>query len=368
MKIIHLLVVLLCVGGLTVHAQDDSSNPLIDALRRDGRFTLLVAALEADALLFDQPSGASITLFAPTDTAFDAALDFLNLTPDQLLADADALRALLINHSADGRLWFRTMAQGVEIEMQSGARFTSALADGRLRVGSAAVSTVDQIAGDHVFHALESVLLPDALLAPARLRVAHFAPDAPAFDVLIDAEPRGLQQISFPAVTGWLELDAGVVTLTFVPVGGGDALIIPAMFTLRPNISSTIALIGSFADDTIFPLLIDDLDLPPLQAGYARITVVHAVENLPELDFRLDRGVFVSRLAYPYTLDDNNGQFTFDKLPGRHVIDMRNYGSTPPLLLEAGEVELIAGARYLGAAVGSADAPTLIIAVEPPRH
>lgn len=75
---------------------------IFTALQNDGRFTTLLAALEAvelDGAL--RAEGSSTTIFAPTDAAF-AALPAG--TVEQLLADPVALRDVLLYHFATGFL------------------------------------------------------------------------------------------------------------------------------------------------------------------------------------------------------------------------------------------------------------------------
>jgi uncharacterized surface protein with fasciclin (FAS1) repeats len=67
-------------------------------------FTVLLAAVSAAGLV-DAISGTdTLTVFAPTDEAFAAALEALGLTAEQLLADTDTLTAVLLYHVVAGRV------------------------------------------------------------------------------------------------------------------------------------------------------------------------------------------------------------------------------------------------------------------------
>ena len=63
-----------------------------------GQFSTLIAAIEA-AGLEDALSGEGpLTVFAPTDQAFEQAFDALGITPEELLADTETLTAILTYH------------------------------------------------------------------------------------------------------------------------------------------------------------------------------------------------------------------------------------------------------------------------------
>jgi len=61
--------------------------PVVEAAAAAGTFNTLLAAVEASGL--GLPSG--VTVFAPTDDAFAAALEALGLTAEELLADVSVL-------------------------------------------------------------------------------------------------------------------------------------------------------------------------------------------------------------------------------------------------------------------------------------
>ncbi len=68
-----------------------------------------------------------------------------------------------------------------------------------------------------------SRLLQDDNRAPApanaRVRVAHFSPDAPAVDIFINGA-RAIENLSFRRVTGYLEVPAGSYEVGIAPAGG----------------------------------------------------------------------------------------------------------------------------------------------------
>jgi hypothetical protein len=53
----------------------------------------------------------------------------------------------------------------------------------------------------------------------ARLRAAHFSPDAPAVDIFVDGA-RAITNLSFTEATGYLEVPAGTYEVGIAPAGG----------------------------------------------------------------------------------------------------------------------------------------------------
>ena len=56
--------------------------------------------------------------------------------------------------------------------------------------------------------------------APARVRVAHFAVDAPAVDVFVNGEAV-LEGVPYPAMSDFLSLEAGSYDIAVAPDWGG---------------------------------------------------------------------------------------------------------------------------------------------------
>ncbi|MEM6528405.1 MAG: fasciclin domain-containing protein, partial [Chloroflexota bacterium] len=77
------------------------SNTIVDvAVNTDG-FSTLVAAADAAGLV-EALSGGELTVFAPTDDAFAAALEALGLSAEELLGDTETLTTILTYHVLDG--------------------------------------------------------------------------------------------------------------------------------------------------------------------------------------------------------------------------------------------------------------------------
>jgi uncharacterized surface protein with fasciclin (FAS1) repeats len=111
MKYLFVIIMCLAVGGLPVQAQDSNPppQPALAAIveeaataDNDPDFTVLYAALqttELDALL---DTVGPLTLFAPTDNAFNTYFDNQDITQAELLDDAVYLERLLLYHMLPG--------------------------------------------------------------------------------------------------------------------------------------------------------------------------------------------------------------------------------------------------------------------------
>jgi len=76
-------------------AEPTSIDNILDVLQLDGRFSVLLAALEVTGLDDAVAGTGPFTLFAPTDEAFTALLADLNISAEQLLADPNLSNVLL---------------------------------------------------------------------------------------------------------------------------------------------------------------------------------------------------------------------------------------------------------------------------------
>ncbi|MBL8144764.1 MAG: fasciclin domain-containing protein [Anaerolineae bacterium] len=73
----------------------------------NSQFTLMLAALDGAGLLesLADPANDPVTLFLPSDTAFNAALAEMGITADELLADTELLTRIVNTHLVPGRVY-----------------------------------------------------------------------------------------------------------------------------------------------------------------------------------------------------------------------------------------------------------------------
>jgi uncharacterized surface protein with fasciclin (FAS1) repeats len=149
---------------------DDSTSSVgtvVDVAEADGRFTTLLAAVEAaglgDALTGDE----KVTVFAPTD---DAVAALPEGTVDSLLADPEgALTDILTYHVVAGEVPAADVVQldGQEVETLQGTTLTVGVTDDGVTLTDATgqvvnVVVTDVYADNGVIHVIDAVLLPSA--------------------------------------------------------------------------------------------------------------------------------------------------------------------------------------------------------------
>ena len=148
---------------------DDTPGTIVDVAVGAG-FETLVAAVTEAGLVDTLSSAGPLTVFAPTDEAFAAALDALGITAEELLANP-ALGDILTYHVVAGEV---DAATAISLDGQSaatvqGEEIAISVVDGSVVINdSATVITADVEASNGIIHVIDAVILPptvaDALL------------------------------------------------------------------------------------------------------------------------------------------------------------------------------------------------------------
>jgi uncharacterized surface protein with fasciclin (FAS1) repeats len=140
-------------------AMDDMGS-IVDIAVADGRFTTLVAALQAAELDATLAGEGSFTVFAPTDDAFAALPEG---TVEGLLADIPALTNILLYHVVDGTVMAETVVTIEAATTLQGSDVTITVTDeGVFLNDTVQVIITDIKANNGVIHVIDAVLLPVA--------------------------------------------------------------------------------------------------------------------------------------------------------------------------------------------------------------
>ena len=134
-------------------------------------FSTLIAAVDAaglqDALADPE---ATLTVFAPTNEAFEAALTALGLTAEELLADTETLTSILTYHVLGETVTSADLAaagtEEITVSTLNGEDLTVVVGeDGTVSFAdqTATVTTADVEASNGVIHVIDAVLLPPAM-------------------------------------------------------------------------------------------------------------------------------------------------------------------------------------------------------------
>ena len=147
-------------GNGVVHVTDGvilATETVVDVALATGVHTSLVAAVIAAELLpaLTNPF-AELTVFAPTDDAFTAALTELGVTLGDLAADIPALQAILTYHVVDGTVLSSDLTNGA-VPTLSGEEVIVNIDMGTM-INSSNVTGADNETGNGVVHVIDAVL------------------------------------------------------------------------------------------------------------------------------------------------------------------------------------------------------------------
>ncbi|MBV0913761.1 fasciclin domain-containing protein [Anianabacter salinae] len=129
---------------------------IVETAQDAGNFTTLLAAAEAAGLVETLTGEGPFTVFAPTDEAFAALPEG---TVEGLLADTEALTAILTYHVVPGKVMSTDLSDGMMAGTVNGAEITVGVGDA-VTVDGATVTTADIEASNGVIHVIDTVLMP----------------------------------------------------------------------------------------------------------------------------------------------------------------------------------------------------------------
>jgi uncharacterized surface protein with fasciclin (FAS1) repeats len=139
------------------HAQHGTDHDLVETAVAAGQFTTLVKAVQAAGLVSTLQGEGPFTVFAPTDAAF-AKLPAGAL--EQLLANPDQLKAVLLYHVVPGKVTAEQVTKLDNARTAQGASVPVRVEGGKVMVGGAQVVTTDIAASNGVIHVIDTVMLP----------------------------------------------------------------------------------------------------------------------------------------------------------------------------------------------------------------
>jgi uncharacterized surface protein with fasciclin (FAS1) repeats len=342
---------------------------LVDEATEDTELTTLVAALNASGLTETLASSGPYTLFAPTDTAFNTLMAAMDVTVEDLFANPQALRDILLNHVIAGEIPSNQLMTATSLVSLLEAPITVGTSGGVVLLNEGIqVVRADIPARNGVIHIIDQVLLPvlpaptpaPTLIpqgTPAFVRIAHLSADMPEVDVYIDGVLSGNASLSVGQVSDWAALPAATYMFSFVPRGAlvNEAFFGPVTVTIPPMSWTTVVVVGSSAEDTMQIALLDQNIEEPLEGGNARVTFFNAIEGSVPLDVSLAENlVLFDDIAY--------GQFAALDLPAEtYNIALLSPTSTEPLPAGLPDAVIESGNFYFLTAYGTADSPILSV-------
>ncbi len=175
----NLIPILILTLGLAVttscNDDDDDMMPenqteksIVDVAAENGSFTILLQAAQKAGLANYLSSQQNITVFAPTDDAFTALLNDLNLTSlDQI--DGTTLASILTYHVVGDVVYSRNLTSGVLPSANTSSPDKEPLSllvhvGSKVMINNAEVKTADVMASNGVIHVIDKVLLPPTVV------------------------------------------------------------------------------------------------------------------------------------------------------------------------------------------------------------
>ena len=143
-------------------------SDIVDTAKSDGRFTTLVAAVQAAELVDTLKSEGPFTVFAPTDEAFSKLPAG---TLDDLLKseNLDTLKSILLYHVVSGKVMAEDVlqldGQKIDTALEGGQALVS-IRDGKVYLNDTVqVIITDLETSNGVIHVIDTVLLPPEKLS-----------------------------------------------------------------------------------------------------------------------------------------------------------------------------------------------------------
>ncbi|TVP97094.1 MAG: fasciclin domain-containing protein, partial [Acholeplasmatales bacterium] len=170
---------------------EDTPEDIVDTAIAAGDFGTLVAALVEAELVEALRAEGPFTVFAPTDAAFAALLEELELSAEELLA-LENLSEILLYHVLAGAFYaedvLALVAEGpADVETLSGEFVTLALDGSSVTVNGVAVTVTDIEASNGVIHVIDGVLIPEGEEEPEPLDIVDTAITTEGFETLVAA-------------------------------------------------------------------------------------------------------------------------------------------------------------------------------------
>jgi uncharacterized surface protein with fasciclin (FAS1) repeats len=130
---------------------------LVTTLGQQGSFKTLAAALKATDLITTLESNGPFTVLAPTDAAF-AKLG--QATLNQLLANPDQLKSILLYHVVPGNVSLQEALRAGEAETVNGAAVDFSFSRKGFLVNDSRIVRPNVQASNGIIHVIDSVLIP----------------------------------------------------------------------------------------------------------------------------------------------------------------------------------------------------------------
>lgn len=160
MKRVLSLLAAISVLAIPATASAAPSKNIVETAAGAPQFSTLVSLVEKAGLVSALSGKQPLTVFAPTDAAFDKVP---KKTLNALLGDKALLRKVLLYHVVAGKVTAKQVVQRDGAKTLNGARVSFETNGAKVMVNDARVITPDIPASNGVVHAINRVLIPPSL-------------------------------------------------------------------------------------------------------------------------------------------------------------------------------------------------------------
>jgi uncharacterized surface protein with fasciclin (FAS1) repeats len=192
----------------------------------------------------------------------------------------------------------------------------------------------------------------------AHLRVALFAPDAPAVDIYVNGE-LAVRNLSYPQVSGWFTVAPGTynIAVTAADADVSNTLIPAVSISASGDTWQTVAATGSVNSGTLTTTLIPE-DYSDLMPGTGGFTFFNALEGGPIVNFVRNDVLYFAQISFPG--NENIGSSSSLR-EDAGLFNVRVEAADDPnnVIAEQTDLEIPENAYTLIALVGTPDNPQL---------
>ncbi|MFN7252832.1 MAG: DUF4397 domain-containing protein [Anaerobacillus sp.] len=180
--------------------------------------------------------------------------------------------------------------------------------------------------------------------APAKVRVLHASPGAPAVDIYINGN-KTFENVTYYQISPYLEVPAGSYRVEVYPTGQKNTPVLTENVEVRSGRSYTVAAAGRLADIRLIAVM----DTRKMVPNKAKVRFWHLSPNAPAVDIAVQGGdVLFSNVSFGRAAD------YLEVDPGRVTLEVRVAG-TDNVVLTLRDINLKANEAYSITAFGLVD-------------
>jgi uncharacterized surface protein with fasciclin (FAS1) repeats len=156
--IVGIIIIIRSPFAYGLQGETDVGN-IVETASSAGKFETLLSAAKAAGLAPALTSDGPLTVFAPTDDAFNTLPAG---TIESLLKEENrgTLKRILTYHVVSGRVGSDALSDGVSLKTLAGPRVVFTQSEGGFTVEGASIVATDIIASNGVVHVIDRVIMP----------------------------------------------------------------------------------------------------------------------------------------------------------------------------------------------------------------